>query len=53
VDEQARRRTYYRQWKRNGLIEELHEMLRDFTRKKLVPPGGAVAGMLQENTNRK
>jgi len=25
---------YYRKWKRNGLIEELHELLRDFTRKK-------------------
>jgi putative transposase len=25
---------YYRKWKRNDLIEELHEMLRDFTRLK-------------------
>ncbi|WP_276962574.1 hypothetical protein [Bacteroides graminisolvens] len=25
---------YYRKWKQNGLIEELHEMLCDFTRKK-------------------
>lgn len=25
---------YYRKWKSNGLIEELHEMLRDLTRKK-------------------
>jgi putative transposase len=25
---------YYRKWKQNGLIEELHEMLRDFTRRK-------------------
>ncbi|MDR2389937.1 MAG: transposase, partial [Tannerellaceae bacterium] len=27
---------YYRKWKRNGLIEELHEKLRDFNRKRLV-----------------
>jgi putative transposase len=25
---------YCRKWKNNGLIEELHEMLRDFTRRK-------------------
>ncbi|MDR3119693.1 MAG: transposase, partial [Mediterranea sp.] len=25
---------YYRKWKNNGLIEELHEMLRDLTRRK-------------------
>lgn len=46
---------YYRKWKQNGLTEELHEMLRDFTRKKFdkrVSPSLGLIGSRSVKTSR-